>query len=258
MQQIIIHKNRTITLPQNINECSQLQVIAITALLQVKVKAITGLLFALRILSGLNWWGWLTLKAQHKEALLQHIKWIYNDELQLTNQFMPKYRGFYGCKTELDNLTLAEFYATEKYYTMYQAGDDTALDLLCAVLYRPGKPFYNKTKDIDGDCRKKYNANLTPYYAGIISRWPLAVKQSIAFFYDGCQRQLVANNPKLFTKNSGGEASDGDLFVLIRGLAGGKYGTFEQVEGMYLHTAMYEMNCLIEEREKAEAELKKV
>lgn len=257
MQHIILHKKQTLRLPENINEVSATQYLRLCAIVHSGITMLQAHVLALRVLCGLNMWQWWRLHKQYKAACLPYVKWVF-DDWNNTRQLLPKYRGFYGVKTELDNLTLSEFYFTELYFSQYKNGDDAALNSLCAVLYRPGKFAYNKVKDVDGDQRKPFNANLTAYYTRRTAKWPMYVKQGIASFYAACQAKIAADNPKIFTgNNNSNDGAEADMFGILRSLSGGRYGDFEKVERMLLHNALHEMNMVVEENDRMEEEMKK-
>jgi len=257
MQYIIYHKNKTIALPENIAECTGTQLVYIAAILHSKLPKQNAALKMLRVLSGLGIWRWWRLPADAKLQMLQYVEWAFTD-FKLNQQLLPVYNGFYGPKAELDNLTLSEFYFTERFYADHLNGDADAINKLVAVLYRKPKLFYNKLKDIDGDIRQPFNGNLVNYYAAKVSRWPMPVKMAIFLFYDGCLATIRENNAKIFTAGSNsGDNNNADMFGILRGLAGGKYGDLEKVEKMYLHTALLEINFVIQENEEMEANIKK-
>jgi len=132
-----------------------------------------------------------------KERLVQLSEWIYLKNT-LTTQLIPKYSGLCGPKSDFDNLTLAEYHCTEIYYSMLvNDKKNEALDALIAVLYRKPKLFYNRKKDSDGDVRCQFNENEIEYWAGVVSEWPLAVKQAILLWYDGCRESLISIYPEV-------------------------------------------------------------
>ena len=256
MQHIIYDKNKTLSLPENITEITGTHLVFMAAVLNSGLPKPNAALKMLRILSGLGIWQWWRLPAAVKLQLLDYVQWTF-DDFKLCKQLLPCYKSFYGPKDELDNLTLSEFYFAERFYADHINGDANAINKLVAVLYRKGKLFYNKTRDKDGDIRQPFNANLVHFYSCIIDDWPAPVKQAIILFYDGCRAKLTENYPKIFSSHNTDANNNADMFGILRGLSGGKYGDLEKVEKMYLHTALLEMNFVIEENEEMERQMKK-
>jgi len=256
MQYIIYHKKKELALAENITEVNGKQFIAIAGLLHSKLPVQYAAVKMLRIISGLGIWQWWRLSAAVKVQAVQYIGWAF-DDFKISKQLIPNYKGFYGPKDELDNFTLSEFYFAEKFYADHINGDETALNKLVAVLYRKGKFFYHKTKDKDGDVRVPFNGNLVEYYSRSIASWPAAVKQAILLFYDGCRARIAETNPDIFTSHNTDGNNQADMFGILRGLSGGKFGDLEKVEKLYLHTALLEMNYIIQEQKEIEAQIKK-
>ena len=257
MKHIVYDTKKQLILPETINEVTGTQLIELAAILNTNLKRKDAQLRCLRTMSGLRFLDWYRLPAAIKVQAMPFIEWCF-DDFTLTKQVLPEYKGFYGPKSELENLTLSEFYFAELYYSQHLAGDADAINNLVAVLYRKGKFLYHKLKDKDGDIRVPFNANLIFYYANIISDWPMPVKQAIVLFYDGCRKDIANNNPKIFNAAGSSESNgQADMFGILRSLSGGKYGDLEKVEKMYLHTALLEMNICIQENEEMQAKMKK-
>ena len=247
------YHNRTYLLPSCYNELSGKQLIKIAPLLAKKEDPAVIQLAVLRILLKMNRISFFFMPLDPKERLVQLTEWIY-EKNSLTSQLLPKYKGFFGPKTSFDNITLAEYHCTEIYYSMLvNDKKEEALDALIAVLYRKAKNWYNHRLDPDGDCRKPFNENEIEYWASKIKHWPTPVKQAILLWYDGCRESLISLYPEVFrpAPNTDDTGSEKGMFQVMRGLAeGGKYGAFNDVKHLNLHTALMEMEQLVKEAEE--------
>lgn len=238
---IIHYQKRKIILPGSYNELSARQMIAIAALLQLQESEDVLRLKALQILSGYGQLRFCLFPADLKARIIENVSlidWVFKENT-LTAQLLPEYKGFHGAKGEFDNTTLAEFHFTEVAYQEFVTGEEKEKELntLIAVLYRKPKFLYNKKQDKDGDSRQHFNANLLPYNSRKIADWPLNVKLAILMFYDGCRQHLASSYEAIFKGRTGGDNKAG-MFSIIRGLAGTKYGDFDKVEDLNIHTAL--------------------
>lgn len=258
MKQLIDHTGKYILLPESIDEIDGRQLVAIAEFMHSPVNSINQWLKLLRSLSSQSLIQfYLLVSTEMKMAGLEHITWVL-DDWSISRQLLPSYRGMHGPKSELDNVTLAEFYFSEKCYADYiESQSVESLDTLVAVLYRMPKKKYDISRDPDGDIRLPFNSNSTWFLQKKVSRWPLKVKQAILLWYDGCRKKITEDNPDIFSGGQSGDSSDSDMFGIMRSLAGGKYGDFYSIEKMLLHTALLEMNFMIAESKRAEAELKR-
>ena len=205
---------------------------------------------ALKILLKINLYQFLRLSQYAKKEMISTIGWIF-DRNSLTKQLLPVYKGFYGPDSEWDNLTMAEWNACEIYYEQMVAGDDEALNNLISVLYRKPKPSYDRVKNIEGDIRIAFNANLCAYYAKKkIKKWNPSVKMAIVTWYDGC-REMMKETYDLFSNdNTTADKKQPGMFEIIRVLCGDKYGSFENVEKMNVHQAFRELELMKNEAEE--------
>ncbi|MBV9989384.1 MAG: hypothetical protein JO301_17020 [Chitinophagaceae bacterium] len=250
-------RNKKATLPENYNELSRRQVIAISRLFLVGYPPDVAQLEALRILLNRSLIGLYRIPLQAKSAMLEHVDWVFARN-GLTRQFLPRYRRFYGPAGEWDNLTMGEWSNCEVYYEwMVNDRDENAINYLIAVLYRRRKKQYPVKLDPDGDLRVPYNHHETAYWAAKISRWPIAVKMGILNWYDGC-REYVINSYDVFEPGTTEEEKKAPgMMEVIRGMCGATYGSFDQVEKMNVHKALREMEILKQEAAKLKADLKK-
>ena len=258
MKLLIYDKNKWITVAETEEEITPVQFMQISKVLHSDMNMLAAGLAVLKIMSGVSWFKFKCIPADAKLICMDHVQWILK-EWSPTHQLLPVYKKFYGPADELDNLTLSEFYFCEKYYNDYVCGEGgdrpLALNNLVAVLYRAAKPGYDIKKNLEGDIRIPFNGNAVAWYSIMIGRWPLHTRQAVLLYYDGCRKNLAKLYPEIFPQQSvaDNDDNDSDMFGIIRGLAGGKYGDFEKTEQLPLHTALRELQYILAEEEKIKA-----
>lgn len=243
-------------MPDSYNELSDRQLIKLAPILSIKEDPLVIELMVLRVLLNMSRVRFFFLSSEIKGYLKELTGWVFKKN-SLTAQNIPSYRHwlavFYGPKSDFDNLTLSEYHCTEIYYSMLiQDKKEEALDALISVLYRKAKKSYNKKKDPDGDIRIAFNEHEIEYWSSKIASWPIGVKQAVLLWYDGCRESLIELYPKVFqpTTDTDETQSTKGMFSVLRGLAdGAKYGSFNEVKNLNLHTALMEMEQLIIEQE---------
>lgn len=236
----IHYQKRKLFIPESYNELSARQLVEIAALLQMQESEDVLRLKALQILTGYGKLRFCLFPADLKARIIEEVNlidWVFKENT-LTEQLLPEYNGFHGAKGEFDNTTLAEFHFCEVAYQQFVQGDEKeqSLNDLIAILYRKPKFLYDKQKDKDGDSRQHFNANLLTYNSKQVARWPINVKLAVLMFYDGCRQHLATSYEAIFKGGTGGDNKAG-MFSIIRGLAGTKYGDFDKVENLNIHTA---------------------
>lgn len=249
MKKLIYHTKNFLLIPDGPEEITGRQFIYIAGLLHSGDTRLLISIKALRVLARKTILQWLFIPAEIKLKCLSHIQWIF-ENFFVTKQLVPSYRGYFGPKSNLDNMVLSEFHFAEQYYAEIKKDDYTSLNHLIAVLYRLPKKKYNFKLDIDGDAREEFNSNIVDFHARKIKRWPMAVKFAILMYYDGCRSKLADDNSKIFSGESSGTGLG--MYTIMRGIAGPKFGDLEKVEKMYLHTALLELNLMMEEEERLE------
>jgi hypothetical protein len=193
---------------------------------------------------------------------LSFTDWLFAEDLRITRQLIPEYRGYHGPVSDFDNMRMGEFHFSElhfKEYVLSMQENPRSLDMLVAVLYRKPAPGYDKKLNPSGDKRMAFNDNLIAQNANKIARWPVEVKLGIFTWYAACRQNLVDNNKPVFEDNGENIESQYDTgyYGVMRCLAGDKLGTLEQIEKMFVHTAMLELGLMKEEEKRFEAEMKK-
>jgi hypothetical protein len=108
----------------------------------------------------------------------------------------------------------------------------------------------------DGDCAVcLIQMNVTIMRS--VSKWPLAVKQAILLWYDGCRQMLVKSYPLAFGKGKANGNYYEGLFGMMRSIAGDKYGTLEDVENLFVHTMFMEIVACKKEEMEMEKQMAK-
>lgn len=270
MVEFFYHKE-TLYLPESYNELTGEQLIKINALLLTEIPKPMLRLKLLQVLLKLNMYRFFKLDADCKHRILFYdrmedeflvndeeeessIDWIFKKNT-LTEQLLPVYRDMYGPRKEFDNLRVNEFHFAEICYFDYITHENIEdLDKLIAVLYRPCKKNYDFVKDSDADARIAFNANELAFYATKIAAWPMEVKTSILCFYDGNREYIRELYQDVFSSSeeSKAEGSAG-MYDIIRQLAGTKYGNFKEVEQLYLHDVLREIESSMEDNRRQEA-----
>ena len=250
-------KSKSYYLPENFNELNKKQLIWLARLLSQEKNEYHEL-EVLNALLDVGLFEFFRISPEIKLNMLPLTQWVYEGNT-LTEQLIPEYNGLFGPCREFDNLTLGEFHFSETYYRQLATGDLTAVNSLVAVLYRKPRPFYNKSKDKYGDIRLPFNANLIAYYANKIASWPTSVKTAIVMWYDGCREKLVKTYNEVFAAPGGSDHNDNDagMYGVIRNLSGDRFGKISEVEQVFVHTAFMEIEKVMEDNRRMEAELKK-
>ncbi|THU34253.1 hypothetical protein FAM09_24860 [Niastella caeni] len=209
-----------------------------------------------KILTGIRWFILWWNGPMEIEDKLYLVDWVF-EENTITKNLLPIYRGRYGPADNFSNLQVCEFIFTEQYYQQYkEEGGVQHLNTLIAILYRPLKKGYNKLRNEEGDMREPYNDNLTALYVRSVARWPVAIKEAILFWYEGCRTSLVKNNPDVFG-GAGGDPAKYGLWSVMRGVAEKAiHGNINDVERMYVHVFMMELNELVAEADRIKAAYK--
>lgn len=234
------------TVPTCWNELSKKQLIKVMQVLYGGATMIAAQIMLLKILTGISWYRMQLISASHFEEKLYLTDFLLEHNT-LTQNLIPKYKGFFGPSSEFANVQVCEFIFAEQYYRHYRDSerDDpksiSHLNMLIATLYRPVKKNYNVHINPDGDVREIYNDNLTGLYAAKIGRWPAAIKMAILQWFEGCLIGLERDFRPVF-QGSGDAVSKYGLWSVMRSVAEkGVHGNISQVEKMYVRVFMMEL-----------------
>jgi hypothetical protein len=169
-------------------------------------------------------------------------------ECDLTKNLLPNIGKYYGPSDYLDNLRMGEFVYAESYFSQWKQNADAAnLNKLVSVLYRPAG-----SAPTPADRREAFDPNLCAQHLQQIEGWPLAKRVAIAIMYGSMRKQLIDQNPRVFSDSgdSGNESVYGMWSVMRQVAKDGHFGTFTEVENTYVSTILMELNESIIEAER--------
>lgn len=195
------------------------------------------------------------------------LDWVYKQP-EITKQLQQViwagvYR-YFGPESDFNNLTIIEYdFADRELYQWLRSleapatRNDEHLWRFMACLYRRPKKFYNRRLDRDGDIREKFNENKLKYFAGeLADDVHIGKAYATILWYKACRDQITKLYPAVFSGDGDSSATGfnelPNHFNLMRKIAEkGTYGNMQEVEKMYLHTVMLELEKSILEYEEA-------
>ena len=250
-------RNKWYKVPTTWDELTGKQLVNCLKICNCSYSLIKSQVQIFKLFTGVTWLRLWWCGAAEFDDKLYLVNWVF-EENTITKSLLPAYKGFYGPADNFRNLQISEFIFTEVCYQQFkEEGKEHELNTLIAILYRPAKLSYNKRRNEDGDLREPFNDNITDLYARKVARWPMPVKEAILFWYEGCRNNLVRNNPEVFG-GTGGEPAKYGLWSVMRGVAEKAiHGNINQVEKMFVHVFMMELNELVAEADRINATYKK-
>lgn len=157
-----------------------------------------------------------------------------------------RFKCFTGPENRLANSTIKEFRATEMYYHAWRKSkDEKYLDMLIATLYRP-KGF----NALGNDERVQLTDIRVRKHAPAMAKLAPATRRAILFNYEGCQGFICRKYPLIFKPGGDGAQGLPDMEGLIKIIAGGKFGSFQEAETTPLYLFLDDLSDKIEESEK--------
>lgn len=181
---------------------------------------------------------------QFVDVLFPEINYLF-DQNQLTNQLLPGVTAWrygvphrlYGPAANFMDLTFAEFDDAEYWLDNFKkTANNHALDMLCAIIYRPRKWWSRE--------RVEYNPLDNDHRARLCARLPDAVRLCILFYYTGCRNVLMNDFAELFTANGSGSGSWTDL---AHEMAGPVLGSIDEVNRRPVRQVFYEMRRVMQD-----------
>lgn len=137
------------------------------------------------------------------------------ENCKLTVNLFPSFliglRRYWGPYKECRNLSWKEFIHAEGQFFAYNNSKPERkqfyLNMLCAVLYRPGREDYHPmSPNYDGDRRQPFNDFIYPLRAKWFRWLPMVKRYAVYSFYAGCRNAMVEAHPQVF--KSGGVSSE--------------------------------------------------
>jgi hypothetical protein len=143
--------------------------------------------------------------------------------LTLPRFWFEQPQHFHGPREAFRNLRFDEFIFADSYYLRYlQTQEVTWLDQFVAVLYRPERrPYRPQAVDYAGDRREDFNEHLVAARASQLARLPLATKQAVLLYYQGCRRLLEQRYAYVFSDDNTAKAGHSGWQEVLHELAGG-------------------------------------
>jgi hypothetical protein len=158
-----------------------------------------------------------------------------------------RFRNYLGPENRLSSSTIKEFRFAEKYYSTFKKSkDEKFLDLLIATLFRPRG--FNQSGI---DFRETLNDIGIRQRAGKMQHIKDPIRKAILFNYEGCRLYVFGKYPNVFKPGPpGAGAALPDLEGLLKVVAGGKFGSFNETEQTPLYLFLDHLSDEIEESEK--------
>lgn len=249
--------------PSNYNELTAKQLLAICKLLLLKQLAtplvdehqirqrVVAVLFNIKN-------PWLFLKRKTRDFLnlpsAGHVTLMYDqavtnwvfDKANLTQYPIAKIRlkgrNYYGPKDGMLDVTVGEFIEAIMYFSAYaEKPNDDLLNKLIAVLYRPGKWFYNVRKLSNSFNADRRVANNSYHFAKRVERvnqLPAQTKMAIFLQFEGAFSDFSKQFKRCFSKKGkGGNAANWiSLLMSMSNDIFGDYNATQKVDSFTFFT----------------------
>ena len=208
------------------------------------------------------------------EEIEKDGKKVKSFKLNFTKNFIPRICGkFYGPKQALQDITFCEYRIAHSYYAAYIAShEDTDLNNLIAVLYRPAKRFLWLKKllpSFDGQERIPFTSKSNPLFlearARMIAKLPIAVRYGIFLFFSGCEQFLAKGTINVDGKpidlsiiydnpDQGDDSPDIGLIGILYSLSETKvFGSIEETDCQNLYDIMIRLYQVVKQSKAMEA-----
>ncbi len=173
----------------------------------------------------------------------------FNCVINFLPEIRIKRKTFYGPADALFNITFEEYQVACDYNRRFIASrEESDLNTLCAVLYRPGR-----NGDIGNDRREEFNPHLSVKRAELFKRVHFEVKYTILSWFSACDNYLktgdieiegrIVSFAALFRKETNENEVETDTNLGLTGIMmaiadNGTFGSLEQVKRTNLYTVM--------------------
>jgi hypothetical protein len=170
-------------------------------------------------------------------------------ELTLTKNLLPSipvgfFTKYYGPAEKLVDINISEFsFAFACYSNYLKTHQETHLDKLVAVLYRPKNKNYKTT----GELRVDFNNKMITRYEKKTARLPREYKHAVFLFFKGCLEFLASEKqfPQVFNSGNEKKYSGGSFIDAVVNMSGGKFGPFDTTKNQNLYIILKELRELI-------------
>lgn len=196
------------------------------------------------------------LTPESQQEWLQTTDWVASPIIKLKNP-VPRYGKLYGPDDELKRMTFIELARLDCYIRQHLAGDDSALNLLISVFWRPMLPLEERSKfSWNGDLRVPYIDDNHEQVDMAIRRMPIRTKKAIFQFLSTAYEQMIEAHPEPFKVTEDAKQPDPySWFGLILRYAGEKFGNLEQTKAANAWEVMLVMDVAVYDHNKRKAEL---
>jgi hypothetical protein len=248
------------SIPEEWNELDEKRLLNIIRICHRGMQDETGVLMLFKALANIPSWQFYLMRTPALMEVAEECVDFILQENTLTRNVIPVWDGFAGPSDELANLRMVEFCFTESAFIEYQhTNDQSALDRLIAVLYRPQKGIlYNRKLNPEGDLRKKFNENLIGHYAKKVAKWPWEVKVAIMQYYKACRQKKIDDNDRIFNSSDGEESINGMWSVLQSVASDGPFGDIDKTAEQYVDSILMHLNEVVVKADRIEMEQNRV
>lgn len=204
-------------------------------------------------------------RATDKYRLTDYLPHINNEKLYectqlanflfdapgLTKNLLPTirigFRKLHGPSDFLSNCCIGEFNAAMASFNRYNVtNDEKDLDLFILSLYRPRRLAIHT----DGDKRQPFALAAVSRYKKQLLKVDFATKIAVWLYFYGCMEALCARYPEVFENKGSAKTRDFGWTSVILGLAGDKFGSFDDTAKTNLHLIFISLVNLAEQNKK--------
>jgi hypothetical protein len=190
-----------------------------------------------------------------KEEAEQATQFLYGGSKRTTAPCAGLWIGakwFEGPADKLSTSTFGEFILAEAAFSSWaKSGSDQQLDRLCAILYRPKKPFWQLlSAEFDGDRRVKLNSNMLADRAKAFSKAPQGFKLAVAAYFAGSLEAMASSFPRLFQKASKDAKPSKAIWMKAAARLANGLPNYDAILKTRLSLALFQLSELAEEAER--------
>jgi len=181
-----------------------------------------------------------------------------------TRNFVPRILNYFGPRDGFENLTFCEYRIARNYYRQFiETTDETFLNYLIAVLYRPSKPFTFIRKWFEswnGETRIPFMSNSNPLSLDkrvkVLMKVPFHLRYCVFLYFSGCEQFLKSGNPvvdgieldfsQLYSDADSSDKANVGMVGLLYSLSeSGVFGAIEQTDKQNLWDVLVRVYQLV-------------